>query len=417
MENNKYNFLNYKNNIIIIFFFLLIINYLFFNYRILSRENGYILGDWILNYNGGFVRRGLIGHLFFNISKTFNISIINITYVFSSFIYISSLFLFYRILKKNTSNILILIFIFLPSTFLFVFFDPLTAGRKEILILFFFLIYFLNLKNNNFYYKIFIFILSVIIMLTHEILFFQLPYLFVLRYLYIKKINNDPTKLKNYSLEILIFTTGLILFFLIFKFSNLHNNDALCNSLTEIGLSTNVCYGTINDFGRNSKMFYALWSYFFDRNYFINYSIYTLLTLLPLTYIYLNSKNKPFGKKIFGIAFFCFLFSILFIVRVNDWGRYLNLSFLLQFLICLSFVELGNDNKKINFKLNKYVKVLALIAYLTSWHMPHCCNPNIGNGYYDLYSRVKSRIYDESVNSTKYKDLPREFIRKLLNIQ
>ena len=100
MENNKYNFLNYKNNIIIIFFFLLIINYLFFNYRILSRENGYILGDWILNYNGGFVRRGLIGHLFFNISKTFNISIINITYVFSSFIYISSLFLFYRILKK-----------------------------------------------------------------------------------------------------------------------------------------------------------------------------------------------------------------------------------------------------------------------------------------------------------------------------
>lgn len=417
MENNKYNFLNHKNNIIILFFSLLIINYLFFNYRILSRENGYILGDWILNYNGGFVKRGLIGHLFFNISKTFNISIVNIAYVFSSLIYISSLFLFYKILKKINTNFLILIFIFLPSTFLFVFFDPLTAGRKEILVLFFFLVYFLNLKNNNFFYKIFIFILSIIIMLSHEILFFQLPYLFLLRYLHIKKINKDSAKLKNYNLEILIFITGLILVFLIFRFSIFHDNDELCNSLTQIGLSTNICYGTINDFGKETQIFSVLWSYFFDRNYFINYSIYTLLTLLPLTYIYLNSKNKLFGKKIFGVAFFCFLFSILFIVRVNDWGRYLNLSFLLQFLVCLSFVELENSDKKINFKLNKHLKVLILIVYLTSWHMPHCCNPNLGNGYYDLYSRVKSRIYDESINSTKYKDLPREFIRKLLNIQ
>ena len=133
----KYKFLLSRNNLIILFFTFLIINYLFFNYRILTRENGYILGDWLVNYNGGFVRRGLLGHFFFNLSKFLNISIINIIYFFSSFIYISTLFLFYKIIKNKLSNNKILIFIFLPSTFLFNFFDPLTVGRKEFFVFFF----------------------------------------------------------------------------------------------------------------------------------------------------------------------------------------------------------------------------------------------------------------------------------------
>ena len=80
MAINKYNSLLNRNNFIILFFLFLILNYLFFNYRILFRENGYILGDWLINYNGGFVRRGLIGHLFFNLSKELNISIINLIF-------------------------------------------------------------------------------------------------------------------------------------------------------------------------------------------------------------------------------------------------------------------------------------------------------------------------------------------------
>ena len=43
MNINKYKCLLSKNNLIILFFIFLIINYLFFNYRILFRENGYIL--------------------------------------------------------------------------------------------------------------------------------------------------------------------------------------------------------------------------------------------------------------------------------------------------------------------------------------------------------------------------------------
>ena len=82
MKLNNYNLIYNKNNFIILFFLFLILNYVFFNYRILFRENGYILGDWLINYNGGFVKRGLIGQVFFNISKELNISIIHIIFFF-----------------------------------------------------------------------------------------------------------------------------------------------------------------------------------------------------------------------------------------------------------------------------------------------------------------------------------------------
>ena len=114
MTINKYNLILNRNNLVILFFLCLIINYLFFNHRILFRENGYILGDWLVNYNGGFIRRGLLGHLFFNFSKFLNISIIHLIFLFSSTIYITFLILFYRIIKKNLTNNYVIIFLFLP---------------------------------------------------------------------------------------------------------------------------------------------------------------------------------------------------------------------------------------------------------------------------------------------------------------
>jgi len=53
---------------------------------------------------------------------------------------------------------------------------------------------------------------------------------------------------------------------------------------------------------------------------------------------------------------------------------------------------------------------------LTSWHMPHCCNPNLGSGYKDVYNRITFRLNDNSAESTKFNDVPRQFLRKLFNI-
>ena len=88
---------------------------------------------------------------------------------------------------------------------------------------------------------------------------------------------------------------------------------------------------------------------------------------------------------------------------------------MLQFLIFLKVLELKLNQKEIKINLNRYLKIILILLYYPAG-MPHCCNPNLGDGYYDIYSRIQSRIYDESTESTKYKDLPREYLRKLFNI-
>ena len=402
-----------RKNFIIFFFTLLILNYLFFNYRILLRENGYILGDWVINYSAGFVKRALLGHLFYSFSIYSNISIINIVFIFSSIIYITSIYWFYLIIKDRLDNDLIFIFILLPSTFLFSFFDPLTVGRKEVLVFFFFTFYYLNLNKIDLFlrYKLIAFILFIIIILTHELIFFFIPFLFILRFLHNK--NAVKFKFGSYLLEFLILFFGTLIFFIIIKINHLHDNELLCSSLLNVNLTKNTCWA-INDFKNQIKLT-ILYSYFLEKNYFQNYLLYFIISTLPLFFLIYQSQNQ---KKIEFISFYVIslLFSLSFFVQVNDWGRYLNVIFLVLFLVTLLFTK---NDKNLSFLKNKklyLIKIFVVFFFLTTWHMPHCCNPQLGKGYFNIYERIVFRINDNSFESTKYKDLPRIFLRKLLKI-
>ena len=403
-----------RNNIIIFFFLFLILNYIFFNYRILSRENGYILGDWVVNYSSGFIKRGFLGHFFYYLSTNFNISIINIVFLFSTTIYSITIYFFYKIIKDRLNNYYIFLFILLPSTFLFNFFDPLSVGRKEILVLFFFSYYYLYINKINLLikYKVITLVFFITIILTHEIIFFLIPYLFVLKYL--QNTSNKKFHVKDYLLEILILIIGIIIFYIILKTSHLHDNEALCNSLLDVNLTKNSCWA-INDF-KNEIVFTSLFPYFLEKNYFINYLIYFFLTSLPLIILIIKSENKQIKNNFIILSLLSLTFSMSFFIQVNDWGRYLNVIFLLQFLLVLSFTK-QDKNQSVNKNNIFYlIKLFLIFIYLTTWHMPHCCNPQLGKGYKSVYDRISFRLLDNSNESTKYKDLPRIYLRKIFKI-
>jgi len=60
-----YQKLAQNNKILLVLLLIITLNYLFFNYRLIFRQNAYIAADWLINYQGGFVRRGLIGEIIF----------------------------------------------------------------------------------------------------------------------------------------------------------------------------------------------------------------------------------------------------------------------------------------------------------------------------------------------------------------
>jgi hypothetical protein len=194
----------------------------------------------------------------------------------------------------------------------------------------------------------------------------------------------------------------------------MHDNKVLCDSLRDIKLTANTCWA-INDF-KKKIIINPLFSYFIERNYFINYSLYFLLSILPLFLLVIQSSYKAQKKKLLLISIFCLFFSSIFYLQVNDWGRYLNVTFLVQFLIILKFIEADNEIKKIQNKIINTISFILIFFYLTSWHMPHCCNPSLGTGYRDVYNRIIFRLNDNSTETTKYIDKPRQFLRKFFNI-
>ena len=59
-----------KNNILLIYFLYLIVGIII--YSILQANEfpqKYVFTEWLINYEGGFVRRGLLGEIVFKISK------------------------------------------------------------------------------------------------------------------------------------------------------------------------------------------------------------------------------------------------------------------------------------------------------------------------------------------------------------
>jgi hypothetical protein len=219
-------------------------NYLFFNYRIILRQNPFITADWLINYSGGFVRRGLVGEFIYFFSTKLNIDILNTTFAISSIFFLIFIFFFYKTLKNYLNSKILLIYLFLPSTLLFTFFDPLAVGRKESLVLLFIYLYsylLINKKLNEKFSKIILLILIVIATLTHELMFFFIPYIFFIKFIFNNQNILKLKEFKNFNFEIFLFSLSFACILLIFFFSHKHDNNQLCQSLIKLNLNKNIC--------------------------------------------------------------------------------------------------------------------------------------------------------------------------------
>jgi hypothetical protein len=415
------------NKILLLLLLIITLNYLFFNYRLIFRQNAYIAGDWLINYQGGFIRRGFFGEIIFFVTSNFDIPILNLVFFFSSFFFLLFIFFYYYCVKNYLKFNFLLLYLFLPSTLLFTFFDVLAIGRKESLVLLFVSLYnYFLLKNLNhkFVIQIILSFLIIFITLSHEIMFFYMPYIFAIKILFLNNARTNFNNLKNFKLEFFLFFISSICMFLIFFFSHLHDNNLLCESLLNLKLNDSICGAVIAEY-KGRQQFSIIFPYFFERNYFATYGLITTLNFLPiLVYFFLQKKTKKNFSTIsiyVVLSFFCFIFTAPIFLIVNDWGRYLNIHFINQGLLFALILKNNSDTFQLNFKkkhcLKKLMIISVIIFYLTTWFMPHCCRAEIGDGYKSIYNRIYVRLYDESHNTSKYgTDYPKLFLKKILNL-
>ena len=69
-----------------------------------SVGNDSTISEWIINYQGGFTRRGLPGEIAFNLAKYFDTSLRFVIFIFQSVTYVFYLYLVYFFFKKTKLN-------------------------------------------------------------------------------------------------------------------------------------------------------------------------------------------------------------------------------------------------------------------------------------------------------------------------
>ena len=168
---------NYFLELIFSIIFLIFICYFYRSFSNDFSTSNYAYNELFINYHSGFIRRGLLGEIFFKLKSIFDIS----HKTFFGFLFIAlytlEILLFYIILKKIKNFIfLITIITFSPALLLFPIYDTNVYFVKDVFIKISILIHAIitniykdDLKKYSTYFKYFIIpLLFINILFIHE---------------------------------------------------------------------------------------------------------------------------------------------------------------------------------------------------------------------------------------------------------
>ncbi len=357
------------------FLYLLILFCLIFQiskfYSFYSEYSGWQYIDWIINYQGGFVRRGLTGEFLFQIHNLLNFDIDILIFIFVSFLYLIISFFLIKVIKYlENSQINILIFLS-PGFFLYPIMNSEVIGRKDILFLIViatFVFFEKKLNNKNLFLLIIfsIFFLS----LSHSVFLFYLPYLFFLFFL----IRSVREKQINYS-EIIIFSISLLVaFFLIyFNQGDKFIVSEICKSVQNYVTPDCENHGQMFWIGKDLENHVSVQDV--KLSHFIIYSFSVILVYFFIFIKFCNSKFKIKNLHINKlnpafILLILFLFTLPAYYLGSDWGRYISISFCGSFFIFVYCIKEKLFLKNYEIKINKIFFILLIFVYSFLWTFP-----------------------------------------------
>ena len=182
--------------------------YLFMKHQV---GNDTTISEWLINYQGGFVRRGIIGEISFHIANFFSLELRFVIFLFQSIAYTTYLALVYKFCKNYVRNIYILFLIFTPIFLLYPVAEIESLARKEIFLFIYFVV-FLNLLDKKYPSKIsnlYVLLFFPITCLIYEEVILYAPFLLVL--LSIK--NKSKNLISILKLSFLFIPSILVIFY------------------------------------------------------------------------------------------------------------------------------------------------------------------------------------------------------------
>lgn len=363
--------IRFKFFLFIIFNIIFACFYLYFKHDV---GNDSSISEWLINYKGGFTRRGLGGEISLFIANYFSIELRKAILLIQIFLHITYLILIYIYLKDIKLNLFQLFALFSPIFLMYPISEIEALGRKEILIFLFFIItmIFANQKYSPKFINLSIFIFFPILCLIWEPVILFAPYFAVIL---IKK--NNLKNLNEVFIKLLIiFSPSLFVIIIIFL-----------NPLDQIGHSemcdfleknfSERCYMSAELLIKNTIYFDTLFIYErVEFTHLLRYFLIFFIGFLPLHLIifgnaFLSKKNFiEFYISFKNLYLFLYAPVVLLFAFGHDWGRWVNILYTLSILLYFYFLKnnfITNYLDKTNFIykiLSKRRIILVLIFYI-----------------------------------------------------
>ena len=161
-----------------------------FTYLHNAKSDGYILGDWLINYqDGGFKRRGLSGSFFFLLQDISGIKLNVLVYFFQMMIISGFFYFYFKLIQYKEASFLYLSLLLSSIGFVGLFNCVDYVGKKEFIVFFLFayFVYHLNKNSLSTAKEYWVCIGLFIAMFFHEITLFFIPYFLIALYLKTEK--------------------------------------------------------------------------------------------------------------------------------------------------------------------------------------------------------------------------------------
>ena len=363
-------------NYLILYLFVLFSFSVFFLYMKHGVGNDSTISEWLINYSGGFTKRGIIGQISIFFSRLFDLDLRFVIFIFQTVAVAIYFLLIYLFLKNVKCERLLLLALFTPIFLLYPVAEIEVLARKEVFIFIILLAYtFIPSNLKNLYTLIF---LTIGILIWEPLIFF-IPFWFA-----IDIINNKIEKIdfKFFKKILFYFPAIFIAFYIAFnplseehwlKMVNVLQNDfnEACYMSCGLLLTKKTIY----------QHFQAdLEKYSFEV--LLRYFLFYLIGFGPLFILLINSKIKE--KKIFFFKKFKNMFLpylillspvIVLFAMGYDWGRWVNISYVFSIITYVylyknNLIILDKIKIKNNFiaKLNKKYFIFLFIIFCFGWN-------------------------------------------------
>ena len=363
---------------------------IFFLYHKFQYPTDWTTSEWLINYQGGFTRRGLVGEILVQINTFLNFEIRNLVFIFEIILLFTYYFHLINFFKKIEFSPIIILIIFSPLGFLFPVTETEAIARKEVLLFCLYLFYLGSILKGN--QKITYLILLIGLPIMNLVWDGNIFYVFFFIYtFFLSKININKKEVIIFLITLIPYLISFII--LITTKSNDQMLQEMCKAINE------PCFGAMNflDYSFKDQMNYGLSR--LKIEYIFRYLFIFIICFFPFLLIFYDQKNKT---GIFLGYIVCVIPTFIFLYVSFDWGRYLNILYIfsvitLIFLIKIKKIVIEKTrlfifiNELIKDKYKLYFLYIYFFLYLFSWHPKVILTDDIGSL---PYLRILDRIFD-----------------------